>query len=152
MFSDAAIRCVLMLKVLFRLPLRAAQVGAEERSETIRAIKHLGRRLWKRRSGCHRCSPAETAMSRLERLGERLAARDLARQAGRGAEPPRHPERLRPSRHGRYRRFHPRTSANGISTFSSRFVQQSRYLNEWETRHNRSRDSTAEKEEALRRV
>jgi hypothetical protein len=50
--------------------------GAEARNETLRAIRHLGRRLWKRWSGHHRRSLAETATSRLERPGERLAARD----------------------------------------------------------------------------
>lgn len=46
----------------------------------MRAIRHFGRRLWKRWSGYHRRSLAETAMSRLKRLGERLWARDPARQ------------------------------------------------------------------------
>ena len=46
----------------------------------MRAIKRFGRRLWKQWSGYHRRSLAETAMSRLKRLGERLAARDPARQ------------------------------------------------------------------------
>ena len=59
---------------------KARTAGAEERNETLCTIKHLGRRLWKRWSGYHRRSLAETAMSRLKRLGERLAARDPARQ------------------------------------------------------------------------
>lgn len=54
--------------------------GAGARNETLRSIKHLGRRLWKRWSGYHRRSLAETAISRLKRLGERLAAHDPARQ------------------------------------------------------------------------
>ena len=61
-------------------PWKTRTAGAGERNETLRAIKHLGRRLWKRWSGYHRRSLAETAMSRLKRLGERLAARDPARQ------------------------------------------------------------------------
>ena len=61
-------------------PWKTQTAGAPERNETLRAIKHLGRRLWKRWSGYHRRSLAETAMSRLKRLGERLAARDPARQ------------------------------------------------------------------------
>jgi hypothetical protein len=61
-------------------PWKGPTTGATERNETLRAIKHLGRRLWKRWSGYHRRSLAETAMSRLERLGERLSARDPARQ------------------------------------------------------------------------
>ena len=59
---------------------KARTAGAEERNETLRTIGHLGRRLWKRWSGYHQRSLAKTAMSRLKRLGERLAARDPARQ------------------------------------------------------------------------
>lgn len=58
----------------------ARTTGAAERNESLCAIRHLGRRLWKRWSGYHRRSLAETAMSRLKRLGERLSARDPARQ------------------------------------------------------------------------
>ncbi|GAV35210.1 transposase DDE domain protein [Roseomonas sp. TAS13] len=61
-------------------PWKVRTTGAAERNESLRAIKRLGRRLWKRWSGYHRRSLAETAMSRLKRLGERLAARDPARQ------------------------------------------------------------------------
>jgi hypothetical protein len=61
-------------------PWRARTAGAGERNETLRAIRRPGRRLWKRWSGYHRRSLAETAMSRLKRLGERLGARDPARQ------------------------------------------------------------------------
>ena len=61
-------------------PWKTCTAGAGERNETLRAIKHPGRRLWKRWSGYHRASLVETAMSRLKRLGERLASRDPARQ------------------------------------------------------------------------
>ena len=61
-------------------PWKARAVGAGERNETLRAIRHLRRRLWKRWSGYHRRSLAETAMSRLKRLGERPAARAPDRQ------------------------------------------------------------------------
>ena len=61
-------------------PWKARTTGAEERNESLRAIKRLGRRLWKHWSGYHRRSLAETARSRLKRLGERLSARDPARQ------------------------------------------------------------------------
>jgi DDE family transposase len=61
-------------------PWKTPTAGAGERNETLRAVRHLGRRLWKRWSGYHRRSPVETAISRLKRLGERLAARDPARQ------------------------------------------------------------------------
>lgn len=61
-------------------PCKTRTTGAQERNESLRAISHLGRRLWKRWSGYNRRSLAETAMSRLKRLGERLWARDPARQ------------------------------------------------------------------------
>jgi hypothetical protein len=61
-------------------PWKTPTIGAGQRNETIRAVRHLGRRLWKRWSGYHIRSLAETAMSRFKRLGERLAAHDPARQ------------------------------------------------------------------------
>jgi hypothetical protein len=61
-------------------PWKTRTAGASERNETLRAARHLGRRLWKRWSGYHRRSLAETAISRFKRLGERLAAYDPARQ------------------------------------------------------------------------
>ena len=61
-------------------PWQSQTTGAAERNETLRAVKRFGRRLWKQLSGYHRRSLVETAMSRLKRLGERLAARDPARQ------------------------------------------------------------------------
>ncbi|WP_426960180.1 IS5 family transposase [Muricoccus radiodurans] len=61
-------------------PWRTKTTGAAARNESLRAIRRLGRRLWKCWSGYHRRSLAETAMSRLKCLGERLSARDPARQ------------------------------------------------------------------------
>ena len=61
-------------------PWTTRTTGAQERNGSLRAIRHLGRRLWKRWSDYNRRSLAETAMSRLKRLGERLWARDPARQ------------------------------------------------------------------------
>jgi hypothetical protein len=61
-------------------PWQRPTTGAGKRNETLHAIKHLGRRLWKRWSGYHRRSLAETAISRTKRLGEQLAAHDPARQ------------------------------------------------------------------------
>jgi DDE family transposase len=61
-------------------PRKARTTGAAERDETLRAVRRLGRRLWRRWSGHHRRGLVETATSRLKRLGERLAARDPARQ------------------------------------------------------------------------
>jgi hypothetical protein len=55
-------------------PWKRWTVGATERNETLRAIRYLGRKLWKGWSGYHRRSLAKTAMSRLKRLGERLSA------------------------------------------------------------------------------
>ena len=60
--------------------LAAGRVSGLKFDRPLHAIKHLGRRLWKRWSGYHRRSLVETAMSRLKRLAERLAARDPARQ------------------------------------------------------------------------
>ncbi len=61
-------------------PWKVHTIGAVERIESLCAIQYLGRRLWKQWSGFHRRSLAETAMSRLKRLGERLSACDPARQ------------------------------------------------------------------------
>jgi hypothetical protein len=61
-------------------PWKTRTGGADERNETLRAVRHLGRRLWKRWSGYHSRSLVETAMSHPKRLGERLAAHDPARQ------------------------------------------------------------------------
>ncbi|MBP0447881.1 IS5 family transposase [Roseomonas sp. SSH11] len=68
-------------------PWKAKTTGAAARNETLRAIRHLGRRLWKRWSGYHRRSLAETAMSRLKRLGERLASRPYRPPRCRSAAP-----------------------------------------------------------------
>lgn len=52
------------------------------RDENLRRIRQVGRRRWKQESGYHRRSLAETAMSRYKRMiGEKLQARDFARQA-----------------------------------------------------------------------
>jgi hypothetical protein len=61
-------------------PWKAKTFGTEERNNTLRAILHLGRCLWKRWSDYHRRSLAETAMSRLKRLGKLLTACAPARQ------------------------------------------------------------------------
>lgn len=52
------------------------------RDENLREIRRVGRRRWKHDNGYHRRSLAETAMSRYKRIiGEKLRARDFARQA-----------------------------------------------------------------------
>jgi hypothetical protein len=50
------------------------------RNEALRASKHLGRALWRRWSGYHRRSRAETKMNCVKLLGQRLMARDFDRQ------------------------------------------------------------------------
>jgi len=54
--------------------------GAIERNEALRAIKHLGRALWKKWSGYHRRSLVETKMHCIKLLGEGLMAIDFDRQ------------------------------------------------------------------------
>ena len=58
--------------------------GAQARNDTVRATRHLGRRLgrmiWRRWSGYHRRSLVETKMRCLKLLGERVMARDFDRQ------------------------------------------------------------------------
>jgi hypothetical protein len=50
------------------------------RNEALRAVKYLGRALWRRRSGYHRRSRVETKMHCVKLLGQRLMARDFDRQ------------------------------------------------------------------------
>ena len=54
--------------------------GAIERNEALRAIKHLGRALWKKWSCYHRRSLVETKMHCIKLLGEGLVAVDFDRQ------------------------------------------------------------------------
>ena len=52
------------------------------RGENLRGIRAKGRAEWKRQSGCHRRSLAETAFFRLKTsFGERLSARKFSAQA-----------------------------------------------------------------------
>lgn len=56
------------------------------RDENLRAIRRLGRRAWKRESGYHTRSLAETGVFRMKALfGGHLASRDLRRQVTEGA-------------------------------------------------------------------
>ena len=57
-----------------------ATAGALARSEALRTSKYLGRALWRRWSGYHRRSRAETKMHCVKLLGQRLMARDFDRQ------------------------------------------------------------------------
>ena len=61
-------------------PWKTVTAGAVERNEALRASKHLGRALWRRWSGYHRRSRAETKMHCVKLLGQRLMARDFDRQ------------------------------------------------------------------------
>lgn len=54
--------------------------GAEGRNEALRAIKRLGRTIWRRWSGYHRRSRVETKMNCMKLLGQKLIARDFDRQ------------------------------------------------------------------------
>jgi len=52
------------------------------RDENLREIRRVGPKKWKQKSGYHRRSLAETAMSRYKRIvGEKLQARDFQRQS-----------------------------------------------------------------------
>jgi hypothetical protein len=61
-------------------PWMAETAGAVARNEALRASKYLGRALWRRWSGYHRRSRAETKIHCLKLLGQRLMARDFDRQ------------------------------------------------------------------------
>jgi hypothetical protein len=61
-------------------PWKDDSAGAAARNEALRASKHLGRTLWRRWSGYHRRSRAETKMHCVKLLGQRLMARDFERQ------------------------------------------------------------------------
>lgn len=55
--------------------------GVDARNEALRAIKRLGRTIWKKWSDYHRRSLVETKMHCFKLLGERVAARTFDRQA-----------------------------------------------------------------------
>ncbi|SHM62475.1 Transposase DDE domain-containing protein [Paracoccus solventivorans] len=61
-------------------PWKTLTAGAAARNEALRAAKYLGRALWRRWSGYHRRSRAETKMHCMKLLGQRLMARDFDRQ------------------------------------------------------------------------
>lgn len=54
--------------------------GVDARNEALRAIKRLGRKIWKKWSGYHRRSLVETKMHCFKLLGHRVAARTFDRQ------------------------------------------------------------------------
>ena len=61
-------------------PWKKHSPGAGARNEALRAIKRLGRAIWRRWSGYHRRSRAETKMNCMKLLGQKLMARDFDRQ------------------------------------------------------------------------
>jgi Transposase DDE domain len=54
--------------------------GTEARNETLRAIKRLGRTIWKKWSGYHRRSLVEAKMHCFKLLGQRVVSRTFDRQ------------------------------------------------------------------------
>lgn len=61
-------------------PWKETTAGAAARNEALRASRHLGRAIWRKWSGYHRRSRAETKMHCMKLLGQRLMARDFDRQ------------------------------------------------------------------------
>ena len=59
---------------------KPSTAGARARNEAVRACKYLGRALWRKLTGYHRRSCAETKMHCVKRLGQGLMARDFHRQ------------------------------------------------------------------------
>ncbi|WP_112312277.1 IS5 family transposase [Pseudogemmobacter bohemicus] len=61
-------------------PRRPDTSGPIARNEALRASRRFGRTIWRRWSGYHRRSRAETKMNCVKLLGQRLMARDFDRQ------------------------------------------------------------------------
>ena len=61
-------------------PWKTGTPGAHARNEALRASRYLGRALWRRLTGYHRRSRAETKMNCVKLLGQKLMARDFDRQ------------------------------------------------------------------------
>ena len=61
-------------------PWKPSTAGANARNEALRASKYLGRAIWRKWSGYHRRSRAETKMHCVKLLGQSLMARDFDRQ------------------------------------------------------------------------
>ncbi len=59
---------------------KSTTAGAIARNEAVRACKYLGRALWRKLTGYHRRSRAETKMNCVKLLGQGLKARDFNRQ------------------------------------------------------------------------
>ena len=61
-------------------PWKKDSPGAAGRNEALRAIKRLGRTIWRRWSGYHCRSRVEAKMNCMKLLGQKLMARDFDRQ------------------------------------------------------------------------
>jgi len=61
-------------------PWKPSTAGAIARNEALRGSKYLGRSIWRKWSGYHRQSRAETKMHCVKLLGKSLMARDFDRQ------------------------------------------------------------------------
>ena len=61
-------------------PWKPDTAGAIARNEILRTSERVGRAIWRRWSGYHRRSRAETKMHCVKLLGQRLSARDFDRQ------------------------------------------------------------------------
>jgi len=61
-------------------PWKPSTPGAIARNEALRASRYLGRAIWRKWSGYHRRSRAETKMHCVKLLGQSLMARDFDRQ------------------------------------------------------------------------
>ncbi|KCY44944.1 hypothetical protein J715_4402, partial [Acinetobacter baumannii 1571545] len=61
-------------------PWKDTKSSSLERNELLRAIKRLGRTLWKKWSGYHRRSLVETKMHCIKLLGDKLSARSFDSQ------------------------------------------------------------------------
>lgn len=61
-------------------PCKPDTAGAIARNDILRTSKRVGRTIWRRWSGYHRRSRAETKMHCVKLLGQRLSARDFNRQ------------------------------------------------------------------------
>lgn len=61
-------------------PWKPSTAGAIARNEALRASRYLGRAIWRKWSGYHRRSRAETKMHCVKLLGQSLMARDFDRQ------------------------------------------------------------------------
>ncbi len=65
-------------------PWKPDTAGAAARNEILQTSKRVGRTIWRRWSGYHRRSRAETKMHCVKLLGQRLSARDFDRQVSEG--------------------------------------------------------------------